>query len=137
MRIVIDTNVVASAIFFGGKPAELLKLVLQHHSILAVATHEILEEYQATIDYLLNKYNGKNLNFTMAPLFSAIEIIQSSSKIAICRDPDDDKFISCAVDGQCLYIVSGDKDLLELKEYQNVQIVTVTNFFRILAKPEE
>ncbi|HOG50924.1 MAG TPA: putative toxin-antitoxin system toxin component, PIN family [Lentisphaeria bacterium] len=137
MRIVIDTNVVASAIFFGGKPAKLLKLVLLRHPILAVATSEILEEYQTTIDYLLKKYNGKKLNFTMIPLFSAFEIIHSTSTIAVCRDPDDDKFISCAIDGQCCYIVSGDKDLLILNEYQNVQIITVSNFFRLLSQTEE
>ena len=137
MPIVIDTNVVASAIFFGGKPAELLKLVLLRRAISAVATLEILEEYQATIDYLLGKYNGKKLNFTVVPLFSAMEIINSSSTITLCRDPDDDKFISCAIDGKCLYIVSGDKDLLTLKEVQNVQIVNVTNFFRLLAETEE
>ena len=137
MRIVIDTNVVASAIFFGGKPAELLKLVLLRRSISAVATLEILEEYQATIDYLLGKYNGKKLNFTVVTLFSAMEIINSSSTITLCRDPDDDKFISCAIDGKCLYIVSGDKDLLTLKEVQNVQIVNVTNFFRLLSETEE
>ena len=136
MRIVIDTNVVASAIFFGGKPAELLKLVLLRRSISAVATLEILEEYQATIDYLLGKYNGKKLNFTVVPLFSAMEIINSSSKITVCRDPDDDKFISCAIDGKCLYIVSGDKDLLTLKAVQNVHIVNVTNFFRLLSRTE-
>ncbi len=101
----LTLNVMASAIFFGGK--------------------------------LLKKYNGKKLNFTMVPLFSAMEIINSSSKIAVCRDPDDDKFISCAIDGKCLYIVSGDKDLLTLKEVQNVQIVTVTNFFRLLSETEE
>ena len=137
MRIVIDTTVVASAIFFGGKPAELLKLVLLRRSISAVATLEILEEYQATIDYLLGRYNGEKLNFTVGPLFSAMEIINSSSTITLCRDPDDDKFISCAIDGKCLYIVSGDKDLLTLKEVQNVQIVNVTNFFRLLAETEE
>lgn len=134
MRIVIDTNIVVSGIFFGGKPAELLKLVLLGRSISAVATREILSEYQATIDYLLGKYNGRKLNFTPVPLFSAMEIINSASNIALCRDPDDDKFISCAIDGKCLYIVSGDKDLLALKEYQNVQIVTVAKFFRLLSE---
>jgi putative PIN family toxin of toxin-antitoxin system len=128
---------VASAIFFGGKPAELLKLILPRRSILAVATPEILEEYQATIDYLLKKYDGKKLNFTMTPLFSAMELIHSSSKITVCRDPDDDKFISCAIDGQCHYIISGDKDLLALKEYQNVRIVTVAKFLHWFAKNEE
>ena len=50
----------------------------------------------------------------------------------VCRDPDDDKFISCAIDGQCYYIVSGDKDLLFLKEQQQVKIVTVSVFLDIL-----
>ncbi len=60
----------------------------------------------------------------------AMEIIQPESHIDICRDPDDNKFISCAKDGRCLYIVSGDKDLLTLKEYQQIRIVTVAEFFR-------
>jgi putative PIN family toxin of toxin-antitoxin system len=110
---------------------------LPRRSILAVATPEILEEYQATIDCLLKKYDCKKINFTMTLLFSAMKLIHSSSKITVCRDPDDDKFISCAIDGQCHYIISGDKDLLVLKEYQNVQIVTVANFLRRLTKNEE
>ena len=46
------------------------------------------------------------------------------------KAPDDNKFIECAVDAKCLYIVSGDKDLLSLGSYDKVQIVTVTEFFR-------
>lgn len=52
MRIVIDTNVVASAIVFGGKPAELMQLVLMQ-SVSAVATQEIMAEYRLIIDSLL------------------------------------------------------------------------------------
>ena len=50
----------------------------------------------------------------------------------IHEDPDDNKFISCAIDGQCYYIVSGDKDLLTLKEYSDVKIVTVAEFFELM-----
>ena len=131
MRIVIDTNVLASAVFFGGKPADLIRMVLAR-SVSAVATQEILNEYQDTIDYLLQKYGGKHLNFSAVPIFSAMEIIIPTSRINICRDPDDNKFLSCAVDGCCYYIVSGDKDLLTLKEYQDVKIVTVSQFFEFL-----
>ncbi len=46
----------------------------------------------------------------------------------ICRDPDDNKFIDCACDAKCIYIVSGDKDLLSVKKYNNVKIVTVAEF---------
>lgn len=47
----------------------------------------------------------------------------------MCRDPDDDKFTSCAVDGKCIYIVSGDNDLLVLKDYEGIEIITVAQFF--------
>ena len=50
MRIVIDTNVLVSAILFGGRPAELIRFVFMH-AVAAVATQEIIEEYQETIDY--------------------------------------------------------------------------------------
>ena len=48
------------------------------------------------------------------------------------RDPDDDKFISCAVDGKCFYIVSGDNDLLSVGNYGNIEILTVADFLRRL-----
>ena len=131
MRIVVDTNVLASALFFGGKPGELLRLIFAR-SVSAVATQEILDEYQDTIDYLLEKYKGRELHFSAIPIYSAMEIIPAKTRVAVCRDPDDNKFISCAIDGQCYYIVSGDKDLLTLKKVRHVRIVTVSAFLDLL-----
>ena len=133
MRIVIDTNVVVSAIFFGGRPAELLRMVLRHE-ISAVATDEIVDEYQATVNCLLDKYDGRRLQLSIVPIFSAMEIIPAASRVEICRDPDDNKFISCAMDGHCYYIVSGDKDLLALERYANVRIITVAGFLELFPK---
>ena len=132
MRIVLDTNVVASGIFFGGKPGRLLDMVLRHQ-VEAVATNAILEEYQETLDYLLGRYGGTHLHFSALPLFASMELIPQSEKIQICRDPDDDKFLSCAADGHCLYVVSGDKDLLTLKKCGDVEIITVAQFFNKLS----
>lgn len=131
MRIVIDTNVVASAVFFGGRPEELLRKVL-NHEVSAVATEEIVEEYQKTLNYLAGKCKGKKTVLSAVPIISAMEMISSCTKLNICRDPDDNKFISCALDGRCYYIVSGDKDLLTIREYSDVQIVTVAEFLEIL-----
>lgn len=61
MRIVVDTNVLVSAILFGGRPAELISMILLH-AVAAVATQEIIEEYQSTIDYLLRKYDSREVN---------------------------------------------------------------------------
>ena len=131
MRIVVDTNVLVSGILFGGRPAELIRFVLMH-AVSAVATQEIIEEYQSTLDYLLEKYGGRKVSIPLDIICSAMEIIPAQSRVKVCRDPDDDKFISCAMDGRCYYIVSGDKDLLTLKKYRDVKIVTVSEFFELL-----
>lgn len=62
------------------------------------------------------------------PLINVMEIIEPVSPIEICRDPDDDKFLECAKDSRALYIVSGDKDLLVIKNYDNIEIVTAKEF---------
>ncbi len=56
-----------------------------------------------------------------------LEIIDSTSEISVCRDPDD-KFIGCAVDGKAVFIVSGDKDLLSLESYKDIEIITAADF---------
>ena len=57
-----------------------------------------------------------------------IEITNPVTRVKICRDPDDDKFIGCAKDARALYIVSGDKDLLVISDYEGIRIVTAKEF---------
>ena len=68
---------------------------------------------------------NKNL---LNPLIQTLEIIEPVSNIEICRDKDDNKFINCAKDAKALYIVSGDKDLLVLKNYEDIEIITASEF---------
>ena len=129
MKIVIDTIVIASAVFFGGKPRQLLELLFQR-KVDAYASPEILLEYQETFDYLIEKYPGKHVTVPMAQIARACIVIEPVTDIHVSRDPDDDKFISCAVDGKCMYIVSGDKDLLSVGQYEDIEIVSVADFFK-------
>ena len=115
MRIVIDTNVVASAIFFGGKPRELLELLMRRQ-VDAYASPEIICEYQETCDELVSRYPGKPVLLPLNQIIAACRLIKTRSKITVCRDSEDNKFIECAVDANYIYIVSGDKDLLSMKE---------------------
>lgn len=55
-------------------------------------------------------------------------MIEPKTHIEVSRDPDDDKFIECAKDAGALYIVSGDKDLLVIEEYDGIQIITAKEF---------
>ena len=93
-----------------------------------VASKEIVDEYEEIVLRLKQKYPRINSKIPLQELLSKFEIIRVSSDIQASRDPDDNKFISCAVDGKCLYIVSGDDDLLSVGNYGDVEILTVAEF---------
>ena len=126
-KIVIDTNVIASAIFFGGRPRELLEYLIER-KLNAFVTEDIILEYQETVQELCSRYPTKPPRIPLGKIITACTIIEKRTSVSVCRDPDDNKFIECAIDGNCLYIVSGDKDLLTIGNYDGVQIVTVTDF---------
>lgn len=127
MRIVIDTNVVASGIFFGGKPGKLLEMVFSRE-LEACVSEEICLEYQETVEELCSRYPSRPPRLPISNILAAMKMIQPHSRIRVCRDPDDDKFIECALDAQCVYIVSGDHDLLFVRQYKGIRIVTVAEF---------
>jgi putative PIN family toxin of toxin-antitoxin system len=127
MKIVVDTNVLVSGVFFGGLPRKILSAIVGK-KITACATTEIINEYEEIVQEMIERKQGHINQTILAPLIQSMEIIESVTRIEICRDPDDDKFIECAKDSRALYIVSGDKDLLVLGEYENIQIVTAKDF---------
>lgn len=127
MKIVVDTNVLVSGVFFGGYPRRVLASIVRR-DISACASVEIITEYQEIVDEMIDRKQGHIDHGLLAPLIEALDIIHTSSDIKVCRDPDDDKFINCAKDARALYIVSGDKDLLVLRQYEDIQIVTAKEF---------
>ena len=127
MRVVVDTNVLISGVFFGGFPRKILRASVEGR-IRACASLEILNEYQEIIREMVQRRQGNIDVSILNPLIQSMEIVEPTSKIEICRDPDDDKFINCARDAQAMYIVSGDKDLLVIQEFENISIVTAKEF---------
>lgn len=127
MKIVIDTNVLISGVFFGGFPRKILSSIIGR-MFTACATVEIIDEYEEIIQEMIDRKQGHINKNILTPLIRAMEIIEPISDVKISRDPDDDKFINCAKDARALYIVSGDKDLLVLEQYENIQIITAKEF---------
>jgi len=130
MRIVLDTNVLISGIFFGGNPRKVLEK-WQEKSFTLLTSLEILAEYEEVLDRLESKSKKKTKSIvakTVNLLTRESEVILPSVDVHLSRDPDDDKFINCALSGSAIYIVSGDNDLLELKEVQGFEIITAKQF---------
>lgn len=127
MKIVVDTNVLISGIFFGGFPRRILTSII-HKQLTACATTEIINEYEEIVEEMIGRKQGHLNRTILAPLIQIMEIIEPVSHIKVCRDPDDDKFLECAKDSHALYVVSGDKDLLVIEKYENIQIITAKDF---------
>ena len=128
MKIVIDTNLVASAIYFGGKPEKLIDLLINQR-FDAYTNGAIIEEYGATVEKLKKDYPDKAEKFALPDIVAKMHQIDATTEVHVCRDPDDDKFIGCALDSKSKYIVSGDKDLLSIEKFKDVEIITVAEFF--------
>lgn len=129
MRLVLDTNVIVSALFFGGKPKELISTIFNKNYEL-YATEDIIQEYKNVVKILVEKYRGHNVVPAFDSLLSIFKIIKTNTYVEICRDKDDNKFIDCAIEIKAKYIISGDKDLLDIKNYRNISIITVDEFLK-------
>ncbi len=128
MKIVIDTNVVISGTFFGGFPRKILEAVV-NNKVDAYANTKIIKEYLDIVKEMIVDKGGKIDENILSPFIEKLNLVKPVSKIKISRDKDDDKFIECAIDSKALYVVSGDKDLLDIVEFQNISIITAKDFF--------
>jgi len=132
MRIVIDTNVVVSGVFFGGAPARVLESWRDGISHL-VLSPEILVEYRRVGDELSAKYDGVSLAPFLNLVVTHADFVEAPAlPERVCCDEDDDKFIACAVAGHCQLVISGDRDLLDVGEYAGVRILTPREFLDTL-----
>ena len=113
MKVVVDTNVVISGVFFGGMPSRVLE-AWRDGKFDLVVSREVLEEYRRVGEPLETQFTAVTLAPFLALLVMNAEIVEAPGlSDQVSRDRDDDKFIACALAANCQTIISGDKDLLE------------------------
>lgn len=135
MTVVIDTNVFVSSVF-GGPPREVVRLWFQRRITICLS-EEIFREYQRVLreigavsdaeerDLISAFTSGQNVLYVNDP--PSVEVVD--------EDPDDDKFLACALALEADYVVSGDSDLLSLNSYMGIPIVTPRRFLSDLDAP--
>ena len=131
MKIVIDTNVILAGFITHGASAELVEHCLIQHTVCL--SPFILGEVE---DKLLNKFNFPPIKVTdlLRFLRHQGEIIEPAHLPApACRDPDDDMVLATAVAAQADCIVTGDNDLLDLKQYNGIPIMKPAAFWKFEA----
>ena len=128
MKIVLDTNVFISGIFFAGPPYEILKSWRDGKTQILISD-EIIEEYRRVAELLSEQFPGIEYAPFLQLLAVHAEFVRPKKLTAqVCEDPDDDKFLECAISGNCNLIVSGDKHLLKVSGHKGIKIISPRNF---------
>ena len=131
VSVVIDTNVVVSALLFGGVPGEIVNL-WKTGIIQPKASKEIVDEYIRALAYPKFGLTEEEINFLLYHeilVYFDVVTVKTRQKI-VKDDPSDDKFIRCAQAAKSRIIISGDQHLLKLKSYRNINIITPAQFLK-------
>lgn len=128
MRIVVDTNVLMSGIFFGGVPGRILTAWREGRFELAVSP-DVADEYARVGERLAQRFSGVDVQVILDLIVRNAEVVPSTVlPEPVCGDPDDDKFLACALAARADLIVSGDKKLLAVSGYEDVAVTTPREF---------
>lgn len=123
IRVVVDTNVFVSGVFWKGPPLQILEAWADGKFKLIVTT-EILTEYERVLNELNIKAKSPNCERILELVKLNAEMVNPIAFAKpVCRDKDDDKFLAAALGGGALYIASGDDDLLVLDGHQGLKIM--------------
>jgi putative PIN family toxin of toxin-antitoxin system len=130
-RVVIDTNVLVSALLFGGDPGELITL-WKERRIQPLSSKEIMEEYLRVLAYPKFRLTEKEVEYLFSqgvlPFFEVITV--QTGQPFVIDDPSDDKFIWCALEGHAQAILSSDQHLLSLSSCP-VPIFSPSEYLRL------
>ncbi|HEY1659485.1 MAG TPA: putative toxin-antitoxin system toxin component, PIN family [Candidatus Sulfotelmatobacter sp.] len=129
MRVVVDTNVIVSALVFGGLPRRVFEMVAAGFCELFYST-EIEQEVRRV---LRNKFgwDDERLDRYLPVLWALGEKVTPRRRVSAVRDdPDDNRIIECALAAGAHWVVSGDRHLLGLIEYEGIAIATPREFLK-------
>lgn len=129
LAIVIDTNVLISGLLFGGRPRQLLNqvnatgiVIITSETLIAELKRVLLTKFKITLSHW--RLIEQNIR-------SSASLVASTNTIRILKDEPDNRLLEAAVAGGCSYIVTGDKLLLALGNYEKVKVLNVNQFLNL------
>lgn len=127
-RVVLDSNIIISAVVYRGKPRIILDLAFEQR-IETITSPALLVE---VIEVLAKKFqlSKEELDLINEEIKNDFAIIHPRRTLHIVRDEDDNRVLEAALEGKCDFIVTGDRDLLNLGQFKNIKIITPDEFLR-------
>ncbi len=134
MRLVLDTNVVFSALLWRGKPYQLLDALSRRPDVYLFSSPTLLEELADVLARPLAVERlaliGTTVNEVLALYRTVVEVVEPALAPRVVRDADDDRVIAAALAAHAAFIVSGDDDLLSISSYQGIRIINAAEALR-------
>jgi putative PIN family toxin of toxin-antitoxin system len=134
IRAVLDANVFVSALIRPeGPPGQILVELLERESLRLILSIGIVDEVRRTLaDPRVTRYvrlTSREIEAWLASLQSVAELVEGRRSVrVVASDPDDDKYFVAAVEGDADVVVSGDKHVLEVKEFERIRVLTPRAF---------
>jgi uncharacterized protein len=135
MKVVVDTNVVVSAILRDRLPEKVLLFILARPDFEWVASPEILAEYREVLhrpkfalpDSILSQWEER--------FRSAIAEWPVETSVSFPRDISDAKFLACAIAAEADFLITGDRDFTEARKIGRTKIISVSQFHELVCQP--
>ena len=135
MKVIIDTNVFVSGVFFSGPPFKILE-AWQHKKLSLYLSPDIFSEYKRVGEKLASKFTGIDIDPWLSFVLMNASLIDAPIlESQICEDPDDDKFLACAIAANVKIIISGDKHLLDVDGFNGITVYKPRQFCDLYLKP--
>jgi uncharacterized protein len=137
MRVVLDTNVVLSALLFPGGHSERLRWAWRERRCVPLISRDTAQELIRVLGYpkfRLLPEERETLLADYIPYCETVTIPRRMPRLPRCRDPHDRMFLRLAVAGKAQALVSGDADLLALKKVSTIPIMTIREFLNLVMK---
>ena len=135
MRVVLDTNVLVSAILLKGRLSTFQEL-WKGGTLSPLLSKETFQEFKTVLGYPKFSLSADEIKAIIEDeILPYFEVIVIKEKIeGVCRDPNDDMFLTVAVNAKARYVVTGDKDLLAIRKYKSIAIVSPQEYLAFLKK---
>ena len=133
-KVVLDTNILVSALLFKGELEGVVDC-WKNGRIIPVLSKKTFAEFKTVLEYPKFSLSRQDIQMIIEqevlPYFEIVEVSNKTENV--CRDPDDDKFIDCAISASAKFIVTGDRDFLDIGGFKSVRIINASTLLKMLS----
>jgi len=131
-KVVLDTNIIISVFGWSGKPRKIFELAL-NDKIELITSPQLISELKRVSDYPRFDFSNELKKEIIDLILEISTIVTTKTRINIIKDdPSDNRLLETALCGNADFIITGDKHLLNLKEYRGIKILTAAEFLELL-----